>query len=174
MELRDARPSDAEAIRTIHRTAIEVLGGQAYGQDQVEAWATGTESADYTTTIAAEDSAMIVGEIDGAIVGFGSLNLGSPTGYHADVDAEITGVYVHPEHSRRGVGTRLCRELERRARERDAEVLGLQASLNAVQFYRANGYERVRELEHEFSSHADTGSTGTVVEMKKRLGPIPP
>lgn len=52
---------------------------------------------------------------------------------------------------------------------RVVQMLSLSASLNAVPFYKAHGYERVREQSHEFSSHESTGVTGSIVEMKKRL-----
>ncbi|XVH33258.1 GNAT family N-acetyltransferase (plasmid) [Haloferacaceae archaeon DSL9] len=85
------------------------------------------------------------------------------------MDAEVTGVYVHPSVARQGVGTRIYTELERRARTHDVQTVGLSASRNAVAFYEAHGYERVREYTHAFSSHESTGVTGTVVEMKKKL-----
>lgn len=85
------------------------------------------------------------------------------------VDAEVTGVYVHPSVARQGVGTKLCTELERATREAGFQTLGLSATLHAVPFYDWHGYEQVREYTHEFSSYESTGVTGTVVEMKKNL-----
>lgn len=41
MNVRDAVPADAEAIRTVHRDAIVELGRETYDQEQVEAWAAG-------------------------------------------------------------------------------------------------------------------------------------
>lgn len=169
MQIRDATPADAEDIRELHRRSIRQLGTQAYTREQVEAWAKGCESADYRGAIAAEDVEFVVADDGARIIGFGSLGLGSPDDYAAAVDAEITGVYVRPSATRDRVGTRLCAELERRAEAHDAQVVGLSASLNAVSFYRALGYERVRTYTHEFSSHESTGVTGDVVEMKKEL-----
>jgi putative acetyltransferase len=165
--LRDATPADSEAIRAVHRTSITELGSDSYTQEQVDAWAQGCDSADYTAAI--EALAYIVAERDGEIVGFGSLNLTRPEGYEAAVDAEITGVYVHPDHSREGIGTELYTELEQRARAEDIGTLGLKASRNAVPFYEHHGYERITEHDHEFSSHESTGVTGTIVEMAKEI-----
>ncbi|RDI69873.1 GNAT family N-acetyltransferase [Halopelagius longus] len=169
MEIRDARPSDADAVRATHSDSIEGLGTEAYSDKQVDAWAEGCESADYTPAIESEKSEFVVAEADGKVVAFGSLKRAPPEGYEADVDAEVTGVYVHPSVARDGVGTRIYEELERRARARDVRTLGLSASLNAVPFYENCGYERIREYAHEFSSHESTGVTGVVVEMKKEL-----
>jgi putative acetyltransferase len=82
-------------------------------------------------------------------------------------DAEITAVYVHPSVAREGVGSRIADELEARARAAGATVVGLTASLPAVPFYASRGYERVEERTHEFSAGAETGVTGTVVELRR-------
>jgi putative acetyltransferase len=172
VNVRDAVVGDAEAVREVHRRSIEGLGPEAYGPEQVRAWAAACESADYAAAIEG-DGAFLVAEPDqpDGIVGFGSLSPDPPEGYAVDVGGEITAVYVAPEVARRGVGTALYRELERRARRRGVHRLGLLSSRNAVAFYEAHGYGKVRERDHEFSAGDDTGVTGIVVEMVK---PRPP
>lgn len=169
MRVREAESSDAEAVRNVHYDSIKGLGAQAYSREQVDAWARGCESADYTAAIEADELEYVVAEIEGDVVAFGSLKRATPDESDADVDAEITAVYVRPTVAREGVGTRVYSELERRARTQGVQTLGLSASLNAVPFYEAHGYERVRERAHEFSSHESTGVIGVVVEMKKEL-----
>lgn len=169
MRIRDAKPADSEAIREVHATSITELGREAYTDEQVAAWAQGCESADYTAAIEADEIEFIVAEGDDGVVGFGSLKLAPPDSYDAPVDAEVTGVYVHPSVAREGVGSRLYTELEQRARGHGVQHLGLLASRNAVPFYDSHGYERVTEQTHEFSSHESTGVTGVVVEMEKSL-----
>lgn len=168
MEIREATPDDVEAIREVHAESIVGLGPEAYSEEQVEAWAAGCESADYAVAIESDDIRFVVAERDD-VQGFGSLSFGTPDGYEASVDAEVTGVYVRPSAVRTGIGSAILDDLERNARERGARTLGLSASLNAVPFYAACGYERVRERRHTFSASAPTGVEGTVVEMKKRL-----
>lgn len=169
MEVREAVPADADAVRHVHVESITELGREAYAQEQVDAWAAGCRSADYATSIEADDCFIVVAEDDGDVVGFGSLEYDTPDGDGTDAAAEITGVYVYPDVARRGVGSKLYATLERRARERDAETLGLSASLNPVPFYESLGYERVGRYSHEFSSHESTGVEGDVVEMKTDL-----
>jgi putative acetyltransferase len=168
VEVRDAVPADAAAVREVHVAAIEGLGPEAYAREQVEAWAAGCESADYEAAMA-DDSVEFVVATDERVVAFGSLQADAPDGYEADVDGEVTGVYVHPSVARRGVGSAVYAELERRAEAAGLGALGLLASLNAVPFYEAHGYRRVRERSHEFSSRESTGVEGTVVEMRKPL-----
>lgn len=169
MNVREAVPPDGEEIRAVHVDSIAGLGPEAYTREQVDAWAKGCESADYSAAIESEGRQFVVAERDGDVVGFSSLTFESSEEYEADVDAEVTAVYVHPSVVRRGVGSKLYAELERRAREREVQTLGLSASLNAVSFYEHHGYERVREYRHEFSARESTGVEGTVVEMKKEL-----
>lgn len=169
MHVREARPSDVDAVRAVHRASIEGLGPAAYAEEQVEAWAHGCETAEYSS-IAEDDCYFVVAEDeDGGVVGFGSLRLDSPEGYEAAVDAEVTGLYVHPSVTREGVGSAILADLEDRARNEGVRTLGLTSSLNAVPFYEAQGYERVREYAHEFSDHESTGVEGRVVEMRKEL-----
>jgi len=168
LRVRKATAADAEAVRRVHHASITELGTQAYSQEQVTAWARGCEATDHEAAIEAEVLDYLVAETDD-IVGFGALNREPPADYVSALDAEITAVYVLPSVARNGVGTRLYEELELRAEQHGIATLGLSASLNAVQFYEAQGYERIAEREHEFASHVGTGVTGTVVEMKKEL-----
>lgn len=169
MPIRDAVPDDAESIRAVHRASITGLGPQAYDDEQVAAWARGCDDADYRAAIQSPELDYVVAERDGGIIGFGSLRDPAPDHYDDAVDVEITAVYVHPSVAREGVGNRITDELEARARNADATVLGLTASLPAVPFYASRGYERVKERTHEFSADAGTGVTGTVVEMRRLL-----
>jgi putative acetyltransferase len=169
MNVRDATPTDAEAVRTVHYASIVGLGPDAYDRQQVEAWASGCGSADYTAIIESDAQDIVVADRDGVVVGFGSLRREQPDDYRATVDAELTAVYVLPSVAREGVGTAIYETLEQRARDREVTSLGLSASLPAVPFYEAHGYERVREFSHEFSPHVETGVTGRIVEMRKQL-----
>lgn len=168
MQIREATSSDVESIRTVHYESIAQLGRAAYDSEQVDAWARGVESADYAA-VDSERYYFVVAEVDGDVRAFGSLRLEAPDSYETSVEGEVTGVYVHPSVAREGVGSGILAALERQARAREIESLGLSASLNAVGFYEAHGYERVREYTHEFSSHESTGVEGRVVEMRKEL-----
>lgn len=164
--VREARPSDAEAIFRVHRASIEGLGPEAYDEAQVAAWGAGGGPDDYD--LDAADSRFVVAEAgsvagDEGVVGFGEVVLRPPDYLREPAEGEVRAVYVHPAAARRGVGSAILAALERRAREQDVGSLGLWASLNAVPFYEAHGYERVAERTHEFSG----GVEGTVVEMRR-------
>ncbi|PSP40943.1 GNAT family N-acetyltransferase [Halobacteriales archaeon QH_6_64_20] len=163
VEVREATPADALAIRDVHLASIEGLGSSAYGAEQVAAWAHDRDPEEYP--IDAEDTYFIVAERE-TIVGFGWLAFESGAHLVSEVDAEVVAVYVHPAVARQGVGSALLAELEAAARERDVETLGLWASLPALCFYLSHGYERVAEHTHEFAP----GTKGRVVEMERTFG----
>ena len=73
--------------------------------------------------------------------------------------AEVIAVYVHPAYARSGLGTRLLRWHEARARERSCEVVGLLASQNAVGFYERRGYESLAEVTIENTGRVEMPTT---------------
>jgi len=163
MEIRPGNAEDAEAVADAHHAAIEELGATVYDDQQVAAWSAGRSPDDYE--FGGDDRDVFVAEIDGAVRGFGWLSHEPGEHLTAHVDGEVTGMYVHPDVAREGVGTALLERLETRARERGLDALGMWASMNAVPFYETQGYERVAERVHEFGG----GVTGRVLELRKDL-----
>ena len=163
MEIRPGTSADAEAVSDAHHAAIEELGATVYDDEQVAAWSAGRSPDDYEFD--ADDRDVFVAEVDGAVRGFGWLSCDPGQHLIADVDGEVTGMYVHPAVARQGVGTALLDRLEATARERELGAIGMWASMNAVPFYEDHGYERVAERVHEFGG----GVTGRVLELRKEL-----
>jgi putative acetyltransferase len=177
VEVRDATRDDRRAVRDVHVASVRALGPEAYDERQVAAW-TGDEDRDPSNYQVDGDDVVFLVAVDGAagddgfsgadgenVVGFGELRVGTPEGYELDADAEVRAVYVAPDWAGEGVGTALLRELESRARERGVGTVVLTASRNAVPFYEARGYERVRETTHEFGGEVE----GAVVVMRTEL-----
>ena len=96
--------------------------------------------------------AFLVGEIDGAIVGY--VRLGSPTPLPENAHVlAVLGLAVAPEARRRGVATALLAAAELRARARGARKLSLRAfSTNprAIALYTRFGFEEEGRLRAEF------------------------
>lgn len=150
MDIRDARPEDADAIRAVHTQAVERLCSADYSAAEISGWVgaravRGGWSTKGTRVVATEG---------GAVVGFAAL-----------VEDEIHAVYVHPEHARRGVGSALLEHLETAAAACDVRALHLSSSLTAVPFYTAHGYQRVCDSTHTLRS----GVVIRCVEMVKEL-----
>lgn len=85
--------------------------------------------------------------------------------FQASVEGEITAVYVDPTVAGEGIGKHIYSKLEAYAYDQNVSSLGLWASLNAVPFSDAMGYERVTDHSHEFQ----VGVEGRIVEMRKAL-----
>ena len=92
--------------------------------------------------IAAGD--VLVAEQDGALLGFAAL-------LERSGDAcELDGLFVEPEHMRRGVARRLVAETERLARERGATRIDVVANPQALAFYTAVGFIATGEAQTRF------------------------
>jgi putative acetyltransferase len=161
MLVRPATPEDAHDILDLHVASIRAFGPDAYTDAQVDAWATVPDGAPgYPIDEAGQY--YVVCERAGTLAGFGHLtNEAAEYG----TDAAVEAVYVHPDHTRCGVGSAILAHLEGYARGQGHGSLALWASLNAVAFYEAAGWERVGERTHETS-----GAELTVVEMERHLG----
>jgi len=162
VDIREATPDDALAVRDVDIASIEGLGPSAYDPEVVAAWARDRDPVEYPIT--ADGSCPLVAE-ERKLVGFGWLAFEPGEHLIAEVGAEVTAAYVRPEVAREGVGSALLAELGRAARERGIKTLGSWASLPALPFYLARGYERVTEHVHEFAP----GVEGRIIEMETEL-----
>lgn len=161
--VREARPVDAARIAEIHEQSIRGIASAVYSTAVIEAWASGKDPATYA--ISDEGNYFVVAEHDTEVAGFGELVIQADDYFHADVDGEIRAIYTHPDFTRNGIGSAIYTELEETAREHQVDSVGLWASINAVEFYESQGFERITGVTHEFGGEVD----GEAVEMKKTL-----
>lgn len=154
--VRRAKEEDCEGIWRVHTKAIREIASSHYTSEETEAWASPRKPEHYVKSICSKE--FYVAEENGVIIGFGTLNQES---------GEIEAVYVLPEVMRRGVGLRILRKLEERARELGIKSLHLDSSLNAASFYKSAGYEAQKESKHRLLSGVEIGC----VLMKRELSP---
>jgi putative acetyltransferase len=126
---RRATTADAESILRTRVAAIRSLASSHYPRAEIESWCAARTAESYYAEI--EQKVVLVHEQDNELVAIGQLNLAT---------AFIEAIYVHPSHSRQGFGRRLLQALESAAAECGIRELALEASLNAVEFYRQAGY----------------------------------
>lgn len=120
---------DIRRLGEVHEAAIRRLCAAHYSAEQMRAWTGGGDPEGFRKPVETSPC-FIVARQEGMIAGFGSLR----------ADGSIRHVYVHPDFGRRGVGGALLGELERQMVLRKFEKAVLDSSLNAVPFYRKNGY----------------------------------
>ncbi|WP_440990561.1 N-acetyltransferase family protein [Haloarchaeobius baliensis] len=163
MHVRPAEPGDAEAVLAVHEAAIAEGGPRAYDDAVVEAWHAGRSVDDYEFD---GDDTFLVAETDeGAVVGFGTALPEHRDHLAADVDGEVTALYVAPDRADAGVGTLLLDALHESLREQGAATAACWASANAAGFYERRGYEAVTTHRHAFAD----GVEGDVVELRTGL-----
>jgi ribosomal protein S18 acetylase RimI-like enzyme len=134
--IRRATPADAERIWRLHVDAIRRSCAIRYTPEQIEAWTVHKSPEDYLKGLARGES-IFVAEAAGAMLGFAS-SLGST----------VLCVYVSPDAQRRGLGAALVGTIEADARRRGVIQLELKSTLNAVEFYRSNGYHIISNTVH--------------------------
>ena len=130
VEIRTATEADCEAIYTIQLAAVRSLPGGTQGKAGVERWLAGQEPAVYARSMTEET--FIVAELNGGIVAWGALSVPKQ---------EITNIFVDPEFHRRQIGTAIIVWLESLAESARIEVVSLQATGTAIDFYLASGYQ---------------------------------
>lgn len=104
----------------------------------------------YTSFIKQDnDFVVVVARGRSDVVAFGHMGKDVNVKFMPYVNFEVYGFYVSPNVLRRGVGTLLFGELEKRALEQGGHGIGVISTLNAVPFYEACGFEEKEQYFHE-------------------------
>ncbi|RZN31589.1 GNAT family N-acetyltransferase [Bradyrhizobium sp. Leo121] len=127
--LRPFLPADTPMLAAIFVAAIQELTGDDYGETQQEAWAAvADDEVAFGKKLAGELT--LIATIQNSPVGFASLKNNN----------QIDMLYVHPSVAGQGVGAMLCDALEKLAGARGTKTLSVDASDNALDFFRKRGY----------------------------------
>ena len=154
--VRRARQEDCRPITQVHVNAVKAIHSHHYAPNEIEAWAVPHPLESYEQAVV--DKEFYVADDDDVIVGFGVLDQNNDL---------IEAVYVSPEANGQGLGLMLLRTLEARACALGIRMLRLNASLNAVEFYKRAGYVGHEEAKYRLA----TGVEIRCVPMLKELTP---
>lgn len=149
--IRDYKPTDHEAVVVLNRYGLAAAGVP----EDADIYSGDLDGAG--EGYLGGRSAMLVGEVKGAIVAMGGLR------EIDDTDCEILRMRVRPEHQGRGFGRAILEALEARARRLDYTRAVLVTGPDqhpAIDLYSASGYEEV-----EVEQYGDL----TGVRMVKQL-----
>ena len=125
LTIRLASPDEREALEALQRRASTAL--EEYRR-QLEAEPDAIElPIEYI-----ERDEVFVAELDGDVAGFAVLFLG-------EEEAELDGLFVEPEHWRKGVGAALCDVATHEARKRGLALM-VTANISAREFYEKCGF----------------------------------
>jgi putative acetyltransferase len=127
--LRPYLAADTPMLAVIFTAAVQELTGDDYSEAQQEAWAsTADDEATFGKKLAGQLT--LIATLQNSPVGFASLKGAD----HIDM------LYVHPSVAGQGVATMLCDALEKLAGGRGAKKLTVDASDNALEFFKKRGY----------------------------------
>jgi putative acetyltransferase len=136
--LRAYTDTDRESIIAIRRLAFAELAASHYSREELAAGRARMEDPAYAEDLRQCNLMLAVDRDDAVLGGAGwSAQKGEPAA------ARIRKVFVHPASARRGLGTALVVDAERRASAAGHERFVVRASLNAVPFYQRLGYHVV-------------------------------
>lgn len=150
MLIRKYHPSDCPRLAKLFYQTVHEVNKQDYTKEQLNAWATGEVDLSAWNHSFLEHYALVAVEGD-EILGFGDID---ETGY-------LDRLYVHKDHQREGIASRLCDKLE-------AHVSGnirTHASITAKPFFQNRGYKIIKEQQVE---RRGIPLTNFVMELEKK------
>ena len=135
--IRDAKPDDLDGIAELQTRTIMAFGVETYGEETCRAWA--KIGVQVRHTLLASGTFFVAEWVD---------TLAGISGWTADSREPDCAwpryVFVSPTVARHGIGRKLMQAVEHSVHAAGRTRLQVWASLNAVGFYEALGYRRVR------------------------------
>ena len=159
-DVRPATPGDADGIAAAHLDSIRSIGAQFYSPEVVDDWAAPLGADHYVKAMGLGEAFFVaIGQIDGqpTVLGFSTHKTGGRQ--------HRTAVYVRGVAVRSGIGSALFKRAEADAIASGARTIDVDASLAAVDFYKANGFREVGRGEHQLWS----GRPMACIFMRKDL-----
>jgi putative acetyltransferase len=160
VDVRQAGLMDVQEIAAAHLDSIRSIGPLYYPAQIVNDWCARVTGNLYVNAMAGGEKFFVaVDNLGGLpeVYGFSS--------HRVDGGEHGVAVYVRGRAARSGVGTALLRAAVDSAVAAGAASIHIDASLAAVEFYKANGFVEVGRGEH----HLQTGRTMGCVFMRKNL-----
>lgn len=150
MQIRKFKPEDQEEKKKVHKKAIRGIASEDYSEKQIKAW---SDFSDYGGI--EEEVKRWVAVEDDKIIGFSD---------YRPNESRVTGVYVHPDYTGQGIGSKLLEKVLEDAENQGLVKLNSESSITAKEFYQKHGFELVEEVEHETN-----GVQMKAFEMKRKL-----
>ena len=163
-EIRRATVADVDEIAAAHLDSIRSFGARYYTAEIVSDWGERVNGDLYVNAMAHGEVFFIaVGELGGKreVLGYSS--------HRIDGKKPGTAVYVRGKADRLGIGSALFRAAEAAAIAAGAASIEIDASLAAVEFYKAQGFEEVGRGKHRLWS----GRSMACVFMRMSLAAPP-
>lgn len=135
LSIRAYREEDQKILAELFFQTVHTVNAADYTEEQLSVWAPENRNMK-TWNVSFLRNHTVVAEKQGKIVGFGDM----------DRNGYLDRLYVHKDFQRQGVATAICDILEKQS---DAEQFETHASITAREFFKARGYEVIREQQVE-------------------------
>jgi putative acetyltransferase len=134
VSIRPVKDEDLETIIQIQTLSLSKLPQQLrkYDRQQIDSLIEG-QAASRRICFAVETT-LIAEDLDRIPIGFISFER-----------FQISGLFVHPDYLRQGVGSKLLEQLELLAVEQRIKTLVVLSSIESIDFYQKHGYQFKRE-----------------------------
>jgi ribosomal protein S18 acetylase RimI-like enzyme len=144
MDIRRAKPADADVLAKLHIDSWRVAYRGLVPDSYLNALDYDRRAQSLLESLSAQIEETYIAEEDGEVVGF--LTLGGCRDEDVDkkITGEIWGIYLAPQHWRKGIGRLLCRYGERILGSRGYLIVTLwvfAGNSQARRFYEAMGYK---------------------------------
>ncbi len=153
LQIQLAKSEDIEKILELQSSSLKLMSPD-YTPRQIESLVRTQASGRLML-----DEIVFLAYYNNEIVGFACLTVNC---------SQLSGLYIHPDFIRRGIGTQLLKFLEKTAVEKECKTISIISSLTAANFYQARGYQVIRQS--GFFSEPNTWIPCIILE--KRLLPV--
>ena len=174
--IRQATMADVPALNDLITQSVKVLSENYYSANQIQSALLHVFGVDSQLIL---DGTYFIAVFDDQIAGAGGwskrktlyggdqrkADQPDPLLDPATEAARIRAFYIHPEYSRRGVGTSILNACEEAARDAGFQRVELAATLPGQPFYQARGYDGGEEIQIEMPD----GQTLITVRMSREL-----
>jgi N-acetylglutamate synthase-like GNAT family acetyltransferase len=132
--IRDFRPEDADSVSAIVRKTMRISNADDYPLERLQ------PLIDYFSPEKirqlSRERHCLVAEAEGVIVGTVSLETTD------DTSAELCTFFVHPDHQRTGIGSKLLAAVEEIAQVSRIDNIRVDSSITGASFYLRRGYRQ--------------------------------
>lgn len=129
-KIRTAEETDIPQIAKLYYETVRHINSKDYSEKHIEVWSNAAFAVEGWKKKISEQY-FLVAETDREIIGFSSIA----------IDGYLDFMYVHKEHQREGIATKLINEIEKKAAEQNNEEIYSHVSKTAKPFFEKAGYK---------------------------------
>lgn len=169
MEIRRARVNDASALARVHVDSWHAAYRGLVPDSFLQSFSYQIRTERFQQSLAAGAEETYLVEESGTVIGFLTLGMCRDSDLDVEHTGEIWGIYIAPDHWRKGIGKRLAEEAESILKGRgyqEAVLWVLEGNQQARRFYEAMGFSTDGAFKN-----VNLGTPLKAVRYRKALGP---